>query len=75
MQTNVLIKEEYISKNKNKSCPYKKLYVFYNSFIKIFGSHVVCICIRSLVSKAALIYELPEDGLQLKAKHVGAVIN
>ena len=28
-------------KNKNKSCPYKKLSVFYNSCLKTFGSHVV----------------------------------
>ena len=41
MQTNVLIKEEYILKNKNKSCPYKKLSVFYNSCLKTFRSHLV----------------------------------
>ena len=41
MQTNVLIKEECILKNKNKSCPYKKLSVFYNSCLKTFGSHLV----------------------------------
>ena len=37
----------------------------------------ICISkrVRSPVSKAALVYELPEDGQQLKAKHVGAVIN
>ena len=40
---NVLIKEEYILKNKNKSCPYKKLSVFYNSCLKTFGSHLVYI--------------------------------
>ena len=40
MQTNVLIKEEYILKNKNKSCPYKKLSVFYNSCLKTYGSHL-----------------------------------
>jgi len=28
-------------KNKNKSCPYKKLSVFYNSCLKTFGSHLV----------------------------------
>ena len=41
MQTNVLIKEECILKNNNKSCPYKKLSVFYNSCLKTFGSHLV----------------------------------
>ena len=41
MQTNVLIKEECISKNKNKSCPYKKLSLSYNSCLKTFGSHLV----------------------------------
>ena len=41
METNVLIKEECIFKNKNKSCPYKKLSVFYNSCLKTFGSHLV----------------------------------
>ena len=41
MQTNVLIKEECILKNENKSCPYKKLSVFYNSCLKSFGSHLV----------------------------------
>ena len=41
MHTNVLIKEEYILKNKNKSCRYKKLSVFYNSYLKTFGSHLV----------------------------------
>ena len=41
VQTNVLIKEEYILKNKNKSCPCKKLSVFYNSSLKTFGSHLV----------------------------------
>ena len=41
MQTNVLIKEECILKNKNKSCPYKKLSVFYNSCLKTFGSHLL----------------------------------
>jgi len=28
-------------KNKNKSYPYKKLSVFYNSCLKTFGSHLV----------------------------------
>jgi len=28
-------------KNKNKSCPYKKLSVFYNSCLKTFGSRFV----------------------------------
>ena len=41
MQTNVLIKEECILKNKNKSCAYKKLSVFYNTCLKTFGSHLV----------------------------------
>ena len=41
MQTNVLIKGECVLKNKNKSCPYKKLSVFYNSCLKTFGSHLV----------------------------------
>jgi hypothetical protein len=44
VQTNVLIKEEITSilKNKNKSYPYKKLSVFYNSRLKTFGAHLVC---------------------------------
>ena len=29
-------------KNKNKSCTYKKLSVFYNSCLNTFGSHYVC---------------------------------
>ena len=41
MQTNVLIKEECILKNKNKSCPYKNLSVFYNCCLNTFGSHPV----------------------------------
>jgi hypothetical protein len=41
VQTNVLIKEECILKNKNKSCPYKKLSAFYNSCLKSFESHLV----------------------------------
>ena len=41
VQTNVLIKEKCILKNKNKSCPYKKLSLFYNSCLKTFGSHLV----------------------------------
>jgi len=45
MQTNVLIKKECILKNKNKSRPYKKLSVFYNSCLKTFGSHLVCMCV------------------------------
>jgi len=40
-RANVLIKEECILKNKNKSCPYKKLSLFYNSCLKTFGSHLV----------------------------------
>jgi hypothetical protein len=43
VQTNVLIKEEFILKNKNKSCAYKKLSVFYNSCLKTFGSHLVSV--------------------------------
>ena len=43
MQTNVLIKEECILKNKNKYCPYQKLSVFYNSCLKTYGSHLVYI--------------------------------
>ena len=41
VQTDVLIKEECILKNKNKSSPYKKLFVFYNSCLKTFVSHLV----------------------------------
>ena len=41
MQTNVLIKDECILKNKIKLCPYKKLSVFYNTCLKTFGSHLV----------------------------------
>jgi hypothetical protein len=37
VETNVLIKEECILKNKNKLCPYKKLFIFYNSCLKTFG--------------------------------------
>jgi len=40
-RAHILIKEECILKNKNKSCPYKKLFVFYNSCQKTFGSHLV----------------------------------
>ena len=40
-----------ILKNKNKSCTYKKLSVFYNSCLKKFGSHLVCkdLCHRSVI--------------------------
>jgi len=41
VQTNVLIKEECVLQNKNKSYPYKTLSVFYNSCLKTFGSHLV----------------------------------
>jgi hypothetical protein len=41
VRTNVLIKEEYVLKNKNKLCPYEKLSVFYNTSLKTFGSHLV----------------------------------
>jgi hypothetical protein len=41
VQTNVLIKDECILKNKNKLCPLMKLSVFYNSCLKTFGSHLV----------------------------------
>jgi hypothetical protein len=30
-----------ILKNKNKLCPYKKLSMFYNSYLKTFGLHLV----------------------------------
>jgi hypothetical protein len=43
VQTNALIREECILKNKNKLCPYKKLSMFYNSCRKTFGSHLVYI--------------------------------
>ena len=33
--------EECILKNKNRSCPYKKLSVFYNNCLKTFGFHHV----------------------------------
>jgi hypothetical protein len=35
-----LIKEECILKNKNKLYPYKKLFVFYNSCLKILGRNL-----------------------------------
>jgi hypothetical protein len=41
VQTNVLIKEECILKNKNKFYPYKELSMFYNSSIKTFESHLI----------------------------------
>jgi hypothetical protein len=41
VQTNVLMNEECILKNKNKLCPYKKLSVLYNTCLKTFGSHLV----------------------------------
>jgi hypothetical protein len=41
VQTDVLIKEGCILKNKNKLCPYKKLSVFYDTCLKTFGSHLV----------------------------------
>jgi hypothetical protein len=34
---------ECILKNKNKLCPYKKLFVFFNGCLKTFGSYLVCI--------------------------------
>ena len=43
VQTNVLIKEACILKNKNKLYPYKKLSVFYNSCLRTQGSHLICI--------------------------------
>ena len=49
VQTNVLIREECILKNKNKSCPYKKLSVFYNSCLKTFGSHLVYLSTKEKV--------------------------
>ena len=33
-------------KNKNKLCPYKKLSAFYNTCLKTFGSHLVCMDVR-----------------------------
>jgi hypothetical protein len=39
-QTNVLITEECILKNKNKRFPYIKLSTFYNSCLKTFWSHL-----------------------------------
>jgi hypothetical protein len=41
VQTNVLIKEESILKNKYKLCTFKKLFVFYKNCLKTFGSHLV----------------------------------
>jgi hypothetical protein len=35
------LKMECIWKNKNKLCPFKKLYVLYKSCLKTFGSHLV----------------------------------
>jgi hypothetical protein len=43
VQINTLIEEECILKSKNKLCPYKKLAVFYNSCLKSFRLHLVCI--------------------------------
>jgi hypothetical protein len=40
-RANVLIEDECILKNKNKSRPYKNLSVFYNSCQKTSGSHLV----------------------------------
>ena len=57
MQTTVLIKEECILKNKNKSCPYKKLSVFYNSCLKTFGSHLVLLPASLSDIKLKLYYE------------------
>ena len=55
MQTTVLIKEECILKNKNKSYPYKKLSVFYNSCLKTFGSHLVCVS-NSVLQKMRVVW-------------------
>ena len=41
MQTNVLIKGECILRNKKKSCPYKKVSVFYNGCLETFGPYLV----------------------------------
>jgi hypothetical protein len=41
VQTNVLINEVCILKNKNKLCPYKVLSMFYNSCLNTFESHLV----------------------------------
>ena len=58
MQTNVLIKEECILENKNKSCPNKKLSVFYNTCLKTFGSHLVglhtCVIFNNCIEQSPL---------------------
>jgi hypothetical protein len=53
VRTNVLINEEYIFKNKIKLCPYKKLFMFCNSCLKTFGSHLVIsnICTVTHITK------------------------
>jgi hypothetical protein len=48
-QTNVLIKEECILKNKNKLYSYKKLFLFYNGCQKTFKPHPVFMCITLLL--------------------------
>jgi hypothetical protein len=53
VQTNVLIEGEYILKSKNKLCLFKKLSVFYQSCLKTFGSHLVCV-VRVLQVKRSL---------------------
>jgi hypothetical protein len=66
MQTNVLIKEECILKNKHTLCPSKKLSVFYNSCLKTFRSH--------LVYQLLFIQILPPDDEQEAfSKHVEVI--
>jgi hypothetical protein len=43
-------------KNKNKLCLYNKLSVFYNSCLKTFGSHFVCVYIYTYMYIYMLIY-------------------
>jgi hypothetical protein len=58
VQTNVLIKEECILKNKNKLYTFKKLSVFYKSRLKTFGSHVVCFSSLLALRFGAEVHEL-----------------
>jgi len=67
VQTDVLIKEECILKNKNKLCLYKKLSVFCNICLKTFGSHLVPIsCYRQIIDKhypaCSCMFLVPERG-------------
>jgi len=72
VQTDVLIKEECILKNKIKLCPYKKLSVFYNTCLKTFGSHLVYskkIFVSVFVGMIKMCLKENGDSMNIKSKH------